>query len=253
MKVRLAYGTTGLDIEVDPALTTVVEPLHHAGAADETAVLRAALRRPVTGRPLRERGRPGQTVAISACDGTLPQPRHLMIPAVLAELDGIVRPEDVVILVATGTHRGNDPDELRRCPATTAGTGSRKRPADATGSPSRRRWRLSDGSSEHGSAGRGLPGPVIATCRTFRTRRPGRAAPGAAADAGDARMVITADTSPGADPEHVLRRGPVGQPAGGGAGLRRGAAVGLAGGGGRRPGCRPAGRHRCHLAGPRRG
>ncbi|MCC9306554.1 nickel-dependent lactate racemase [Kitasatospora sp. RB6PN24] len=114
MKVRLAYGTTGLDLEVDPAVTTVVEPLHHPGAADETAVLRAALRRPVAGPPLRQRVRPGQTVAISACDGTRPQPRHLMIPAVLAELDGIVRPEDVVILVATGTHRGNGPDELRR-------------------------------------------------------------------------------------------------------------------------------------------
>ncbi|MFD7906522.1 nickel-dependent lactate racemase [Kitasatospora sp. NPDC059747] len=114
MKVRLAYGETGLDIDVDPAVTTVVEPLHHPGAADETAALRAALRRPVTGPPLRERVRPGQTVAISACDGTRPQPRHLMIPAVLAELDGIVRPEDVVILVATGTHRGNDPHELRR-------------------------------------------------------------------------------------------------------------------------------------------
>lgn len=36
-----------------------------------------------------------------------------MIPAVLDELDGVVRREDVVILVATGTHRGNDESELR--------------------------------------------------------------------------------------------------------------------------------------------
>ena len=74
--------------------------------------LRDALRRPVAGPPLRELVRPGQTVAISACDGTRPQPRHLMIPAVLDELDGIVRPEDVTVLVATGTHRGNTPAEL---------------------------------------------------------------------------------------------------------------------------------------------
>ncbi|MEV4560715.1 nickel-dependent lactate racemase [Kitasatospora sp. NPDC049285] len=114
MRIRLAYGETGLDLDVDPAVTTVVEPLHTAGAADPMAVLREALRRPVAGPSLRERVRPGQTVAISACDGTRPQPRHLMIPAVLAELDGIVRDEDVVILVATGTHRGNDPEELRR-------------------------------------------------------------------------------------------------------------------------------------------
>ena len=52
-------------------------------------------------------------MAISACDGTRPQPRHLMIPAILEELDGITRLEDVVVLVATGTHRGNDSGELR--------------------------------------------------------------------------------------------------------------------------------------------
>ena len=46
------------------------------------------------------------------CDGTRPQPRHVMIPAVLDELEGIVDPSDIVVLVATGTHRGNTPDEL---------------------------------------------------------------------------------------------------------------------------------------------
>jgi nickel-dependent lactate racemase len=113
VRVRLAYGTTGLDIDVDPDVTTVVEPVHRRAVADPGAALRAALREPAGGPPLRELVRPGQTVAISACDGTRPQPRHLMIPAVLAELDGITRLEDVVILVATGTHRGNDDRELR--------------------------------------------------------------------------------------------------------------------------------------------
>ncbi|MFI9006123.1 nickel-dependent lactate racemase [Actinosynnema sp. NPDC053489] len=114
MRVRLAYGQSGLDVEVDERVATVVEPVHHAAAPDQVAVLREALRSPVAGPPLRERVRPGQTVAISACDGTRPQPRHLMIPAVLAELDGIVDLDDVVVLVATGTHRGNDEAELRR-------------------------------------------------------------------------------------------------------------------------------------------
>ncbi|SHN04774.1 nickel-dependent lactate racemase [Actinacidiphila paucisporea] len=111
-RVRLAYGETGLDIDVDPALTTVVEPVHHRAASDQLAAIRAALRHPVAGPPLRARVRPGQTVAISACDGTRPQPRHLMIPAVLDELDGIVRPDDITVLVATGTHRGNSGPEL---------------------------------------------------------------------------------------------------------------------------------------------
>ncbi len=114
MRVRLAYGSDGLDIDVDAAATTVVEPLHHPAAPDQAAAVRGALRRPVAGPPLRERVRPGQTVAISACDGTRPQPRHLMIPALLDELDGIVDLDDVVVLVATGTHRGNSPRELRQ-------------------------------------------------------------------------------------------------------------------------------------------
>jgi nickel-dependent lactate racemase len=114
MKVRLAYGESGLVVESDPARTTVVEPLHHVGAGDPGDVLRRALREPVVGAPLRERVRRGQTVAISACDGTRPQPRELMIPAVLAELDGVVDLDDVVVLVATGTHRGNSDAELRQ-------------------------------------------------------------------------------------------------------------------------------------------
>jgi nickel-dependent lactate racemase len=111
--VRLAYGDNGLRLAVDPDVTTVVEPMHSVAAADQLKVLRMALREPVAGLPLRARVRPGQSVAISACDGTRPQPRQLMIPAILEELDGIVALDDVVVLVATGTHRGNTEAELR--------------------------------------------------------------------------------------------------------------------------------------------
>jgi nickel-dependent lactate racemase len=113
-RVQLAYGDAGLAVDLPAERTTVVEPVYVAGAADQRHVLRGALREPVAGPPLRELARPGQKVAISMCDGTRAQPRHLMIPAVLEELDGIVDLDDVTILVATGTHRGNTDDELRR-------------------------------------------------------------------------------------------------------------------------------------------
>ena len=111
--VRLAYGESGLEVDLPADRTTVVEPTYAAAPDDQAGLLRAALRRPVDGPPLRDLLRPGQTVAISMCDGTRPQPRHLMIPAVLEELEGIVRSEDVVVLVATGTHRGNSDAEIR--------------------------------------------------------------------------------------------------------------------------------------------
>ncbi|GAA4160244.1 nickel-dependent lactate racemase [Phytohabitans flavus] len=113
MLVELAYGSNGLVVDLPDGRTTVITPHPRPAAADERAELRRALRDPVAGPPLRERVRRGQTVAISACDGTRPQPRHLMIPAVIEELDGIVDLDDIVILVATGTHRGNTDAELR--------------------------------------------------------------------------------------------------------------------------------------------
>jgi nickel-dependent lactate racemase len=113
MDIELAYGRGRLTVELPADRTTVVAPAYPPAASDPDDAVRAALRRPVTGRPLRELVRPGQTVAISACDGTRPQPRRIVIPAILDELGGIVRLEDVTVLVATGTHRGNTDVELR--------------------------------------------------------------------------------------------------------------------------------------------
>ena len=114
MKVELSYGESGLTIELPDDRTTVIAPDHLPPAADERAAVTTALREPVSGPPLREVVRPGQTVAISVCDGTRAQPRRVVIPAILEELATIVRLEDIVILIATGTHRGNTGAELRQ-------------------------------------------------------------------------------------------------------------------------------------------
>jgi nickel-dependent lactate racemase len=113
VRVRLAYGSDGLDVELPEERTTLVTPVARPAAPDPAELLRRALREPVAGPPLRELARPGQRVAISICDGTRAQPRDIVVPAVLDELDGIVDPDDVLVLVATGTHRGNTEAELR--------------------------------------------------------------------------------------------------------------------------------------------
>ncbi|CAA9355101.1 MAG: hypothetical protein AVDCRST_MAG16-2616 [uncultured Frankineae bacterium] len=112
-EVHLAYGTSGLTVDLPESRTTVVEPRWEPTVDDPPRVLQQALRNPVAGPPLRQRVGAGQTVAISVCDATRPQPRELMVRAVLDELDGLVRLEDVVVLVATGTHRVNTGSELR--------------------------------------------------------------------------------------------------------------------------------------------
>ena len=94
------------------ARTTVVEPIHQPASLRPAEALTRALREPVAGRPLREVVRPGQTLAISVCDITRPQPRELMLEAILDELDGIVNAADVTVLVARGTHRASNDAEL---------------------------------------------------------------------------------------------------------------------------------------------
>jgi nickel-dependent lactate racemase len=111
MEVPLAYGSTGLTVRLPSAATTVVLPRHRPAAPDPMAVLRSAIADPIAGPPLRELVRPGQTVAISVCDVTRPQPRALMLAAIMEVLDGIIRAEDVVVLIATGTHRASTADE----------------------------------------------------------------------------------------------------------------------------------------------
>lgn len=111
--VRLAYGTDGLDLRVDADRCVVVEPVSTPAPEAVGPLLRAAMRTPVAGPPLRDRVRPGQTVAISVCDATRAQPHQAMVRAVLTELDGITALQDVVVLIATGTHRGNTDAEVR--------------------------------------------------------------------------------------------------------------------------------------------
>jgi lactate racemase len=113
LRVTVAYGDGRLGIDLpDGANVDIVEPRHQPAAADPSGLLSEALRRPVGVPPLREIVRPGDRVVIAMCDGTRPQPRHLMIPAILDELSGVIDPAVVTLLVATGTHRANTDSEL---------------------------------------------------------------------------------------------------------------------------------------------
>src|SRR4051812_32156248 len=108
MKLRLDYGSTGLMADFPEGNTTVIEPVHVPPDPNPRTVLQKAIQTPIGKPALRSLYRPGRKVAISVCDITRAQPRQIMIEALLAEMPG-VRLSDVRILIATGTHRRNDP------------------------------------------------------------------------------------------------------------------------------------------------
>ena len=114
MKIKLAYGRTGLEVELPDDRTTVVEPSYLPGLPDQTGAVRTAVRDPVGGTlPLRKLAQPGNTVAISVCDITRPMPSRTVLPVLLHDLSH-VPDQNIIILVATGTHRSNTDSELRQ-------------------------------------------------------------------------------------------------------------------------------------------
>jgi lactate racemase len=111
MKVHLQYGRDGLDVEIPGARVTVVEPRFVAGLPDEAAAFRAAVRRPIGARPLREVVKAGDRVAVVIPDLTRPLPSERLLPWLFEEL-AHVPAERFVIVNGTGSHRVNTPEEM---------------------------------------------------------------------------------------------------------------------------------------------
>ena len=112
MRIRLAYGKTGLEVDLPEGLSvTVLEPRYQKGLADPQAALRQALRAPPASRPLRELAGAADRVGIAFSDLTRPTPYPVILPAILAELSHVPA-ENILLFNATGTHRPNTAAEL---------------------------------------------------------------------------------------------------------------------------------------------
>ena len=110
MKVNLAYGSGHLPIEVPDNRTTVIEPTHIDGLADEKVAVLNALQNPAGSQPLLERIPADTKICIAFTDLTRATPNDRIIPWLLEHLGG---PNDnITLLNQLGTHRPNTREEL---------------------------------------------------------------------------------------------------------------------------------------------
>ncbi|MEW6157087.1 MAG: nickel-dependent lactate racemase [Verrucomicrobiota bacterium] len=116
MKISLAYGQGYLPIDLPDDRTTVIQPSHIPGLADERAALLEALRSPIATRPLREWINPDHRICIGFTDITRATPNDRIIPWLLDYLiseAGVAR-QQITLLNSLGTHRPNTKAELEK-------------------------------------------------------------------------------------------------------------------------------------------
>ena len=116
MKLTFGFGSSVQEVEVPER--NLIGELHAndvpLGLTGEAEVIRA-LREPIGSPRLRDIVRPGETIAIVTSDITRPMPTAKVMPALLDELyAGGVRPEDITLVFALGSHRRQTDEEHRK-------------------------------------------------------------------------------------------------------------------------------------------
>jgi nickel-dependent lactate racemase len=110
---RIAYGKSSIEFHLPDAMqrdvlvSRTVDPVRNVPDA-----IREALAQPLGSQPLPELARAGSRVCIVFTDITRACPDHLLIPAMLVELEKTgVRDEDITLLCGTGMHRPSTREE----------------------------------------------------------------------------------------------------------------------------------------------
>lgn len=113
MKVEVPYGDSGLSAALpDHALRLL--PGKGSVVSDAAGAIGHAVSHPIGTGPLRGKVKKGDKIAIVINDITRPAPTREILEELFRELSPVGIPaEDIVIIVATGTHRPNGEDELR--------------------------------------------------------------------------------------------------------------------------------------------
>lgn len=116
MKLKFGLGTSTQVVEVpEKNLIGVLRAKPAPAIASKEEEVRRALREPVGAPPLRQVVRPGEKIAVITSDITRPMPTRKVMPALLDELYAAgVKPEDITLVFALGSHRSQTDEERRR-------------------------------------------------------------------------------------------------------------------------------------------
>ena len=113
MKLEFGFGTGIQTVEVpDENLMGILKANDvPKGRMNEEEVVHA-LENPIGTPRLREIVKPGERIAVVTSDITRPVPTWRIMPALLDELYAAgVRPEDITLVFALGSHRPHTPEE----------------------------------------------------------------------------------------------------------------------------------------------
>lgn len=112
MILNLAYGKTGYSVELSDSYNVdIIEPHWIIGLNDQSLAITEAIRKPYKSNPLREIVNKDDKVAIIFSDITRATPYHVILPALLKELQGIPQ-NNICFFCANGTHRQVTNQEL---------------------------------------------------------------------------------------------------------------------------------------------
>lgn len=113
VKVKLAYGRKGIEVELPQGQIQIIEPRYRKGGRDQAGMVLEALREPIGSPPLGELVSQEDRVGIIINDITRATPNEIILPVLIKELENAgVSSGNIILFNATGTHRLNTKEEL---------------------------------------------------------------------------------------------------------------------------------------------
>jgi len=110
---RIPYSKSFLEFSLPTEMeVTVAESRQVDPVAEPVQAIQDALANPIGSAQLRELAQPGDRVCLVFTDSTRSCPDHLLVPALLAELEAAgVKDENITLLCGTGMHRPSTHEE----------------------------------------------------------------------------------------------------------------------------------------------